>query len=235
MQLPVGRAHERPMRALSQFATVILALTVLPGCPSTTGVGDASDSAFDASADRVIPTDAIDAIDIPASDASDAVVSDTPRDGSIDAPGDATNDATSDGAGDAARDVPLADGGAARVTIAMFGAFGNCMPIVPPDPINVSWTLSVSGAAGLTLTVTDATLTIRGSRTVTQTLTVMPPSFALTGGAGSAMQRKLTGTPTPMNVCGELCGGATATLDLTVTDGVGSYRVSAMSPFMCAL
>jgi len=161
------------MRTCHALLGVYAVLAFVTGCPSNTNVGDADDSAVeasvDATADNAVVTDA--------ADARDAIVTDAPpADAPIDAPSDTRPDAP---AIDAALDVPLdvpvdapvdapvdvprdavpMDGGSTRFTITSFSAYANCMPIVPPDPVNASWTLSVSGSTGTTATVVMATLT----------------------------------------------------------------------------
>jgi hypothetical protein len=124
----------------------------------------------------------------------------------------------------------------ARVTLTEFVAFANCKPVVPPDPIITSWTATVSGAAGATATLTNAELTITGGETFTQTVTVDNPVIALTGGAGSAMQRKVSGTPAPTDACERLCAvGSSSELEATFSVDGANVLVTATGTFECAL
>ncbi len=123
---------------------------------------------------------------------------------------------------------------AAMVTLTDFVAFGNCMPIVSPDPVRASWTATVSGAAGATATLTSATLTLAGARTIIQRVTVDAPVIALRGGAGSAMQRKVASDMVPTAGCGELCGGTTATIDLVFVIDGADVPATARTAYECA-
>ena len=112
--------------------------------------------------------------------------------------------------------------------------FGNCQPIVPPDPIIVAWTSVVTGATSSSATLVSAVLTLSGFRTITQTLTVMPTAVPLTNGAGSAAQQKTAGDPAPGTVCGEVCG-SNARLDVTLSDGGTQFSATATGTYLCAL
>jgi hypothetical protein len=112
--------------------------------------------------------------------------------------------------------------------------FGNCQPIVPPDPIMVRWTSAVTGATSSSATLVSATLTLSGFRTITQTLTVTPTAVPLTNGAGSVAQQKTAGDPAPGNVCGEVCG-SNARLDVTLDDGGTQFSATATGTYNCAV
>jgi hypothetical protein len=112
--------------------------------------------------------------------------------------------------------------------------FGNCQPIVPPDPIRVSWTSVVTGASSSSATLVSAVLTLSGFRTITQTLTVTPTAVPLTNGAGSAAQQKTAGDPAPGTVCGEVCS-SNARLDVTLDDGGVQFSATATGIYSCAL
>ena len=120
------------------------------------------------------------------------------------------------------------------VTVTDFFAWSNCMPIVAPDPVRASWTVHVTGATGATATVTDAKLTIdAGVTPFMQSLTLASTAIALTGGAGSAMQSKMSGTPAPTGACSTLCSATASHLELTVeVDGV-PYTVTADDGYSC--
>lgn len=149
--------------------------------------------------------------------------------------------ACDEAAGRCTSDAGVADAGPSRdattsatVTITAFGSYGNCFP-VPPDPIMASWHVTIAGATGSTAMLTSARLTITGSSTVVQMLTVDMPTIALTGGAGSGDQRKVAADVNPSDACGELCGGSTARIDLVfVIDGV-PVTASATVPYECAV
>ena len=112
--------------------------------------------------------------------------------------------------------------------------FGNCQPIVPPDPIIVAWTSVVTGATSSSATLVSAVLTLSGFRTITQTLTVTPTAVPLTNGAGSVAQQKTAGDPAPGTVCGEVCG-SNARLDVTLSDGGTQFSATATGTYLCAL
>jgi hypothetical protein len=127
------------------------------------------------------------------------------------------------------------DAAGAAVVLSDVNVYANCKPLVPPDPILAFWTASVSGAGGSAATLVSARLVITGSRTVTQNLTVDMPVIPLSGGSGSAMQRKVAADTNPGLVCGELCGGATFTLDLEYDVLGARLPAHAEGPFSCAL
>jgi hypothetical protein len=114
-----------------------------------------------------------------------------------------------------------------------FVAYSNCMPAIPPDPVIVWWTAGITDGTGPTATLTRATLTITGARDITQELTVDMPVIALTGGAGSAMQRKVSGTPAPAGACGEICGGGTAEIEVVFDIGGANATATASTDFGC--
>ena len=167
----------------------------------------------DAAADR-----SVDAVaDIPATDVarSDVRTSDVP---STDSP----------------TDTPRADVmSSAAITIRDLGIYANCMPSVPPDPIIAFWTTDVRGATSATASLTSAVLTIVGSGTVTQTLTVDVPAVVLSAGSGTQDQRKTGADMNPTAACGELCSGATATLVLRFAVDGTEIEVRDTTPFGC--
>lgn len=122
---------------------------------------------------------------------------------------------------------------AATVTISGLTLFGNCMPIVAPDPIRASWTATVAGATGATATLTSATLVITGTTTIVQNLTVDVPVIALTGGAGSSMQTKVLADMNPSMACGGTCGSP-AHLDLTFMIDGAPVMATADATYECA-
>jgi hypothetical protein len=94
----------------------------------------------------------------------------------------------------------------AMITLSDVSVYANCMPIVAPDPIVAFWTVDVSGAeAGATVTLTAASLTVSGTPSFTQELTVDEPAVPLRGGAGSRMQRKTGADRDPPVACTALC------------------------------
>lgn len=227
------------------FRPGVLALLVLAGCSQSTGA-DAGPDAPDESGDGGTldaPTGCC-VVDAECDDgqfcngrevcSGSALECCTP--GTPPCPAGACDEAmdrcTSDGGGADAgsRDATTA----AVVTITDFVSYGNCFP-VPPDPIMASWHVTVTGASGSTATLTSARLTITGSATVVQMLTVDMPVVALAGGAGSADQRKVMADMNPPDACGELCGGSTARIDLVfLIDGV-TVMATASVPYECAV
>jgi len=154
--------------------------------------------------------------------------------GSSDAGGDGS-DAGSDAAVPGDGGTGLADAGTGTsVTLRDVAAYANCMPTVSPDPIIVFWTVDVSDAVGPMATVTDAKLTVTGSSIVMQSLNVDTPSFALSGGSASQMQRKTAAPGTPMDACRTLCGaGTTYELELTYDIGGVAYGATDTGSFSC--
>jgi hypothetical protein len=125
------------------------------------------------------------------------------------------------------------DASATEIVLSDVGVYSNCMPIVAPDPIIAFWNVTITGAPGSAATLTSAKLTITGSSTVIQTLVVDEPVIALSGGAGSGMQRKTGADSNPSAGCGELCGGATYVLELTYEVGGASIDVTETGSFGC--
>lgn len=125
------------------------------------------------------------------------------------------------------------DASGATIVLSEVGVYSNCQPIVAPDPILAFWTVTITGAPGSAATLTQAKLTITGSSTVIQTLTIDEPIIALSGGAGSGMQRKVSADSNPSDACGELCGGATFVLELTYEVGGASIDVTESGSFGC--
>jgi hypothetical protein len=123
--------------------------------------------------------------------------------------------------------------GDATIALGDASVYGSCMPVTPPDPIMASWTIAISGATGSTATLRDARLRIVGSHTVMQTLTVDPMTIALTGGSGTAMQSKTGADTDPSMPCGELCGGATYTLELTYEVDGAEVRATESGFYSC--
>ena len=120
-----------------------------------------------------------------------------------------------------------------NVTITGLTVFANCMPVVDPDPIIAFWTANVTGANGSTATLSDAKLTVNGSSTVMQTLTVDNPTISLSGGAGSQEQRKTSADVIPSGACSSLCSGATFSLELTYTIDGRMVMVTETGDFDC--
>ena len=109
------------------------------------------------------------------------------------------------GAADAADEAPVGIGtltiGAPPDTPGGPDIYGNCMPVVMPDPVIAFWTQRpIVGGRGTIATLAEATLTITGSWTVTQHLTLDHPNILLTGGAGSQAQRKTGADMNPRTV-----------------------------------
>jgi hypothetical protein len=126
---------------------------------------------------------------------------------------------TDAGAVDAASAEDAAPSSDVTVTISDLAVFGNCMPIVAPDPIHAGWTVAISGATGPAATLTSATLTLMSSPPIVQTLTVDSPTVLLLIGSGMAMQQKVSADMNPSMACGATCG-ADARLSLTfMVDG----------------
>jgi hypothetical protein len=140
-------------------------------------------------------------------------------------------DSGADSGTDAAADEDAA--GAAMVAISGFSAFGNCMPIVAPDPIRASWTATVTGGSGASAMLTSATLVIMGSPPIVQSLTVDMPTIALTDGGGSATQTKVSATMNPAMACGATCG-SDARIDLTFMIAGREVMASADGTYECA-
>jgi hypothetical protein len=119
-----------------------------------------------------------------------------------------------------------------RLEIQNLNVYGNCMPIVPPDPIMVSWASVVNGAIAPSAAVVSVTLTLSGARTITQTLTVMPTTVPLTNGAGTVTHQKVSGDPAPGTVCAEVCG-SNARLDVTLSDQGTQFSATATGMYRC--
>jgi hypothetical protein len=151
----------------------------------------------------------------------------TPNDAGLDA--STMLDAGSDGGTDTGVDAaPPSDAGTdasmsmPTITITNLTVFGDCMPIVAPDPIHASWTATVDGASGTSATITNALLVIRPATTgsdVMQTLTVDTPTIALSGGHGSAMQNKTGADANPPAGCTGVCGGVAHLMVTFMIDG----------------
>lgn len=128
-----------------------------------------------------------------------------------------------------ATDTPATDAAAITVEIRDFSAFGNCMPIVPPDPIVATWTVVVAGASGSSASFESGTLTFTGGEVVPVAVDV--PTFALTGGAAMQAQRRNAGV-IKVSAC-TLCGMGVR-LDASYrVDGV-SFPVVANGNYECA-
>jgi hypothetical protein len=98
--------------------------------------------------------------------------------------------------------------------------------------VHASWTASISGASGTTATLLEAQLTVG---TLTQTLTLDHPDIALSGGAGSQAQTKVSGSPNPPAGCTGLCSSTgVASLDLAFTTADGVLTAHAEAAFTCA-
>lgn len=164
----------------------------------------------------------------------DAATSDAGQDAGATVDGGHAMDGGSDLGATADAGVGDAAVGSGTLTVTGFTAYGDCMPIVSADPIHSFWFASIAGAAGSTATLVDAKLTITGSRTVTQHLTLDVPDIALTAGAGTADQHKTGADANPGDVCGELCSGATAALDLIFDTADGRLTAHVEAPYSCA-
>ncbi len=157
--------------------------------------------------------------------------------------GAASADAAS-GDGGATGDAGSRDGGAVsgdtgpvesspHVEISDLYVYANCMPIVASDPIHAGWTATVTDAVGSVASIADATLTITGASTVNQTLNVEHSVIELSGGTGSAEQRKVTGLGSPGGACGDLCSDAEARVYLTFSVDGQLVTATAAAPFSC--
>lgn len=200
-------------KALS-FSVLVSLLLAIAGCSggngSTPDAGGTSDAGSDAGSTPDTGAD---------------VDTGTPADAGTDAApmADAGSDAGS-----------TTDAGAhAMVTVTDFTVFGNCMPIVAPDPIIVSWTANVSGASGTTAMLTNAVLTIDSPSPIVQRLTVDVPTFALSGGSGSQAQRKTMADANPAMACGGACGSAAHLAATFMVDGA-PVMVTADGTYDCA-
>jgi hypothetical protein len=127
------------------------------------------------------------------------------------------------------------DGGRpAQVTLRNVSAYGNCMPSVAADPIIVLWTVDITGAAGASAQVTNATITVSKGTSIVQDFTVEKPTVALVNGAGSADQRKSLDSVSPNQVCSSMCSGATYQLNLVFDINGQSISASQAGAFSCA-
>jgi hypothetical protein len=126
-------------------------------------------------------------------------------------------------------DAPAADAAGVTVSIADFNIFGNCMPIVPPDPIVATWTVVVAGASGTSGSFESGTLTFSGGEVVPVTVDV--PSFTLTAGGAMQAQRREPGV-IKVDGC-SLCGMGVR-LDATYRVDGASFPVVANGNFSCA-
>jgi hypothetical protein len=154
------------------------------------------------------------------------------RDGGLDAASTVEDGGASDDAGPSDAGTRV-DASATEIVLSEVAVYANCQPVVPPDPILAFWNVTITGAPGSAATLTEAKLTITGSSTVIQTLTVDEPVIALSGGAGSGMQRKTGADTNPGAACGELCGGASFTLELTYDVGGATIAVTETGSFGC--
>jgi hypothetical protein len=134
---------------------------------------------------------------------------------------------SSDVPGDAPRDTPSA----ATVVLSDFAAFGNCMPIVPSDPIVATWTITVSGASSTSARFVTGTLSFTTGET--QTITVETDTIPLTAGGGTGDQRRASGTPTVPG-CAGVCG-AGVTLNATYEVDGAMFVVTGAGNYTCAL
>ena len=166
---------------------------------------------------------------------------DAPLDAPVtaDAPGPMDAPVESDASPDApSSDTPSSDTASTdapsgvTVAIADFSIFGNCMPIVPPDPIIATWTITVSGATGATARFVTGTLTFSGG--ASQTITVEDDTIDLVAGAGTGDQRRAGGTPA-IPGCGTICSaGEDAALQVTYEVDGATYQVDASGAYSCA-
>jgi hypothetical protein len=111
------------------------------------------------------------------------------------------------------------------------------MPSVSPDPINVIWTVEITGASGDAARVIASTITVsdEADNSIVQEFTVDEPLIPLVDGAGSADQRKPVGSGTPNSACSLMCYGATTfRLDLVLEIDGEAVGVSEPGDFSCA-
>lgn len=130
-----------------------------------------------------------------------------------------------------ADDAPVSsDAAAVSVAISDFAASGNCMPIVPGDPIVATWTVVVSGASGTTASFVRGELVYSGGSRVPVTVDV--PSFGLTAGAAMQAQRRVSGA-TKTDGCGTTCGMGVRLEATYLVDGE-EFAVTANDNYDCA-
>jgi hypothetical protein len=146
-------------------------------------------------------------------------------------------DSDAGGATDGGADAEAGDAGEPGGTVMLteFVAYSNCMPAIPPDPVIAWWTASISDGSGPTARLTSATLTISAGDGVMQELTVDMPVIALIDGAGSAMQRKVSGMPALTGACERVfCDGPrTAEIEVVFDIGGANATTTASTEFGC--
>jgi hypothetical protein len=136
---------------------------------------------------------------------------------------------------------PLLDGagGGAQVVLRKSYAWADCMPAVGggwDDPVMVTWTVDIAGARGDTARVSKGTLTVVGAVTIVQNISVDKPTVALSGGAGSAEQRKPLPGTSPNDACMQICGAGKSNYRLELVFEVDgrSIAVESSGSFVCA-
>jgi hypothetical protein len=149
---------------------------------------------------------------------------------------DVATDAGMDGAPDRETALDSSEAGSRiQVVLRTVYAYADCMPAVSEDPILVAWTVAITGASGSTALLTQATITVSSkTSSIVQDFTAANPTISLTGGAGSADQRKPVAVVSPNSACSSMCGGATYQLDLVYEVDGQSIAVSQSGSFTCA-
>jgi hypothetical protein len=194
------------------------------------GCGGGTDEEDAGGADAAAAMDAGGATDAgPETDAGDTTDAGPETDA-----GDATDAGPETDAGSSMDAGPSLDASTdAVITLSDVTVYANCMPSVPPDPINAFWTANVTGATGSAATLASATLSVTGPPSFTQTLTVDVPTISLSGGSGSQEQRKTGADRDPPGTCGMLCD-SNYTLELTYMVDGASVVVSESGTLTCA-
>jgi len=156
-------------------------------------------------------------------------------DGAPDAVIDGARVAGPDGASDTRTGLDASDGGSLpQVALRNVSAYGNCMPMIQPDPIIVLWTVDITGARGDAAQLTKATITVSNGASIVQDFTVANPIIQLVDGAGSASQRKPLDRVSPNQACSAMCSNATYQLDFVFDIDGQSISVSKAGAFSCA-
>jgi hypothetical protein len=141
----------------------------------------------------------------------------------------------SDAAPDTKTGLEPSDGGSPpHVALRNVYAYGNCMPMIQPDPIIAIWTVDITGARREAAQLTKATIAVSKGTSIVQDFTVDNPIIPLVGGAGNADQRKPLASVSPNQACSTMCSGATYQLDLVFEIDGQSISVSKPGDFSCA-
>jgi hypothetical protein len=131
-------------------------------------------------------------------------------------------------------------GGGPQVVLRKSYAWADCMPRTggaTVDPVMVTWTVDIAGARGDTARVSKGTLTVVGAVTIVQSISVDKPSITLSGGAGTADQRKPLPGTSPNDACMQICGGASKNsyrLELVFDVDGQSIAVESSGSFNCS-